>query len=98
MPSILEALGQVYMEAMMACTPVIGANVGGVSEVISPETGFLVKPSQPEEIAACVAKLFSDKELARQMGLAGRERIKNHFTTERMVTETLKIYNSVIGR
>jgi len=98
MPSVLEALGQVYMEAMMARTPVIGANVGGVSEVVSPETGFLVKPGHPKEITACVAKIFFDKELAKRMGQAGRERIKGYFTTERMVSETLNIYKSVLGR
>ncbi len=92
MPSIIEALGQVYMEAMMAQTPVIGADVGGVSEIITPEVGFLVKPMSHKDIAEKVISILSDARLAAKMGAAGKERIKTYFSNERMVSETISAY------
>lgn len=98
MPSIIEALGQVYMEAMMAGTPVIGADVGGVSEIITRETGHLVKPQSHESISDVVMKIFSGAESAEKMGAAGRQRIKNHFSIERMTAETLDVYKKVLAK
>ena len=96
MPSIMEALGQVYLEAMTARTPVIGANVGGVGEIITPDVGFLVQPKNPEAIAHSINTLFSDPLLAERMGKAGHERATTYFTLERQMKETLALYESVI--
>ncbi|MFA4887491.1 MAG: glycosyltransferase family 4 protein [Candidatus Nanoarchaeia archaeon] len=95
MPSIMEAMGQVYMEAMTSRTPVIGANVGGVGEIITPEVGYLVPSRNPEAIAEKIITLFSDPKLAKEMGDNGHERATDHFTIERQMKETLAVYNAV---
>ena len=96
MPSIMEALGQVYLEAMTTRTPVIGANVGGVSEIITEDVGFLVPPQNPAAIAEKVITLFSDEDLARTLGEAGHKRAIDNFSIERQMKETLDLYKSLL--
>ena len=88
-------MGQVYMEAMTSRTPVIGANVGGVGEIITPEVGYLVPSRNPEAIAEKIITLFSNPKLAKEMGDKGHERATSHFTIERQMKETLAVYNAV---
>ena len=92
MPSLIEALGQVYMEALMSKTPVIGCDVGGVSEVITNEVGFLVKPKDSRAISDCIINLFNDPKKAEEMGRKGRERIQNNFNIDGMIKKTLEVY------
>lgn len=92
MPTLNEALGQVYMEAMMTKTPVIGSNLGGVPEVISPDAGFLVNPKDYKEISENIIEIFNDPKKAAEIGNKGRERIKKLFNINKMIKETLEVY------
>ncbi len=92
MPSIIEALGQVYMEAMMCKTPVIGANVGGVPEIITDDVGFLVKPKDYKQIAEFIIQIFKDPKKSGEVGKIGKERILRYFNLDKMIKETIDIY------
>ena len=60
--SLWEGFGYVLIEAMASKTPFIGTNIGGIPELITPgETGFLVSPDSPEEIANAVQQLEDQK-------------------------------------
>ena len=95
-PSVMEALGQVQLEAMAAGTPVIGTKVGGIPETITPETGLLVEPMNPGKIADAIIKIFSDPSLAKRMGENGCMRANKYFDAERMSRENLETYDSVV--
>ncbi|HLC86645.1 glycosyltransferase family 4 protein [Candidatus Woesearchaeota archaeon] len=97
MPSIMEAFGQVYLEAMSAKTPVIGTNVGGVSDIITKDVGYLVPPRNSNEIAEDIIEIFSDSKKAKLLGENGRKRVKEKFSIERMVKETVDVYKSVLN-
>lgn len=61
MPSLREPFGIVFLEAMWAKAVCIGTNRFAMSEFIEDgETGFLVSPQSPEQIASCLLTLFSD--------------------------------------
>jgi len=78
-----EDWGIVPIEGMAFCKPAIACNRGGPRESIQPGVqGFLEEPD-PERFAARMAELASDPQLARRMGLAGRERAKL-FTWDRL--------------
>ena len=96
MPSLMEAFGQVYLEALATKTPAIGARVGGVPDIITPDVGFLVPPRNSDEIAKHIIELFSDPKKAKKMGEAGRIRVKKNFSIEKMVKETEDVYKSLI--
>ena len=76
----VEGFGIVYLEAGYWEKPVIAGRSGGVEDaVIDNETGFLVNPESPEEIAMAINKLLADEELNRKLGKAGKENVLRKF-------------------
>jgi phosphatidylinositol alpha-1,6-mannosyltransferase len=70
----VEGLGIVYLEASACGVPVIVGKSGGAPDaVLENKTGLIVDGTNPDEIADAVCKLLKDKELAKQMGRAGRD-------------------------
>lgn len=78
-----EPFGLVPLEAALFGKPSIVSNVGGPKEtVIDKETGLLVNPLNPEEIAAAMVQLLGDDQLASRMGMKAKERTLREFTME----------------
>ena len=78
-PSWFEAQGLVFAEAMLAGTPVIATDVGGVSDTVRHgETGLLVRDHAPMEIAAAVERLYRDTGLAAALAAAGNAHVRAH--------------------
>lgn len=83
MPSWNEPFGRVVIEAMAAGVPVIGANNGGVKEIIQDGiTGYLVPPKNPAEIAKKMIYLFHHPLLAQQMGNNGKKVVEEKFSVQ----------------
>lgn len=79
----VEGFGIVFLEAGVFAKPVIASNTGGIPDaVIDQVTGILVDPAEPKLIADAVARIFSDSELARSFGEAGRVRASIGFGPE----------------
>ena len=96
MSSITEGLGTSLLDAMAAGKPVVATAVGGIPEVVvDGETGFLVAPRDHEAMARAIVRLLNDEPLRRRMGEAGRARAVARFSAERMVQETLRVYQRV---
>ncbi len=80
LPSRGEGFGFVYLEAMAWSKPVIGGAHGGAPEVIRDGvTGYVVQHGDTVQLATSIDALLSNPELARQMGVRGRERIDKEF-------------------
>jgi len=74
-PSRVEGMGRVFIEAMACGKACIGPRVGGVPNIIIDEcTGLLVEPENSLDLAAKLAKLLSNPEMCRNMGMLGRQR------------------------
>jgi glycosyltransferase involved in cell wall biosynthesis len=71
----------------MACgLPVVTTNVGGMAEAVSDGVeGFLVPPRDATATAEALCRLWAQPELARQMGEAGRRRIRRDFDLNKQV-------------
>ena len=79
-PSRTEAFGVVLLEAAAAGVPVVATSVGGTSEaMISGETGLLVPPESPSDLARAIVGLASDPDRRHRMGAAGREFVAGRF-------------------
>ena len=99
LPSLWEGLPNAVMEAMAARLPVVATNVDGTPELVNDgETGLLVPPKSAEALADAIAKLVADGALRQRMGQAGRRRIEQHFTEDRMIAETEALYRELIER
>lgn len=93
MPSVKEGAGHAILEAMAAARPVIATGAGGAYEVIKDEeTGFLVEKEEPAHLARAVLRLLLDRDLARSVGLQAREAVLERYPADRMVQETLAVY------
>lgn len=90
-----EGFGITYLEANACGKPVIGGNSGGVSDaIVDGETGFLVNPTDVDEIANKLFLLLSDPELAQKLGKNGRDRIKKSYTWDIITRDILdKVFN-----
>lgn len=97
MPSIWEGFGLVLLEAMAAGRPIVASRVATIPEVVlDGETGLLVPPGDPLALAEAVARLANDPELASQFGEAGRERLRRHFSIDKMVGDTELLYRELL--
>jgi glycosyltransferase involved in cell wall biosynthesis len=97
LPSLWEGFGLVLLEAMAAGRPVVASRVGPIPEIVlHGETGLLVAPGEPAPLAAALVELLEQPELAARLGAAGRRRVAEHFTLQRMVAETEALYEAVL--
>ena len=96
MSSITEGLGTSLLDAMAAARPIVATTTGGIPEVVvDGVTGFLVAPRDDAAMAAAIVKLLKDPDLRQRMGQAGLARARELFSAERMLKETLKVYQRV---
>jgi glycosyltransferase involved in cell wall biosynthesis len=70
-----EGTPRVVLEALCRGRAVVGARAGGIPDVVADgETGLLVDPDRPAEIADTLVRILSDRELAQRLGDGGRTR------------------------
>lgn len=94
-----ENLPLAIIEAMACGAPVVASRVGGVPEVVAEgETGLLVRPGDPEELATAVACLLTDDGMRRRFSAAATRRVENHFTLQRQADAYLAFYEEVVER
>ena len=92
----LEGLGSAVLLAMAAGTPVLASCVGGLPEVVEDGVTGLLTSNDPQSIARQIQHLLADHTLASQLAARARTRVKNKFSLDRMVKETLQVYERVL--
>lgn len=96
--STSEGFPRSILEAMRAGLPIIAPDVGGISESVFPgRNGFLVPPGDVESLRDRFADLILHPDLRASLGRASRELYAAEFTFERMLGETLVVYEEVLG-
>ncbi|HEX8680334.1 MAG TPA: glycosyltransferase family 4 protein [Chthoniobacterales bacterium] len=95
--SSFEGFGLVLIEAMAAGAPIVATRVSAIPEVVvDGESGLLAEPGSSEGIARALT-LLVDPALRRRLGLAGYERVRRHFTLERMWRATDAVYEQALS-
>ncbi|HEY41145.1 MAG TPA: glycosyltransferase [Dehalococcoidia bacterium] len=96
--STREGFGLTVAEAMWKRTPVIGGNCGGIRlQIRNGETGFLVDDTP--SCAQTMVTLLQDRKLARKIGEAGRESVRQNYLMPRLLRDYLHlVLNAVDGR
>lgn len=100
MSSVTEGLGTSLLDAMACARPIVATNTGGIPEVVEDGvTGMLVPPRDSAALARVIVQLLSDSDHRRQLAMAGFDRVRERFTVERMVAETMAVYGRLrVGR
>lgn len=74
LPSYSESFGLVLIEALACGKPVIGSDVGGISEIINDDVGLLINPNKVSTIAKAIDKLVNDEDLRLILSMNARNR------------------------
>ncbi len=105
LPAVFDPKGNVdgcpnvILEAMACGKPVVASNISGIPVVVkNGETGMLVKEKNVEELAAALVHLLTDTEKREEFGRAGRERILNELTWDKIIEQFKDIYQNGVNR
>lgn len=97
--SYKEGFGLAVLEAMWSGIPVIATQTGGLPEVVgeADKYGVLVPVNNPDQLSQNLLTLLRDEGLRQQMAEAGQRRVKERFSADRMVNDTLDVYQNVLS-
>ncbi len=97
MSSIKEGLPYSLLEAMAAELPIIATRVGGIPEILSPDTpdkcGLVMPEREPAELARAIGYLIESQEAAKSISKRAAIRAQNEFNIGKMGSKTLRAYS-----
>jgi trehalose synthase len=94
--SIREGFGLTVTEGLWKARPMVAGRAGGIVDQIQDgETGFLVE--SVAECADALNKILEQPHEARAMALRGKEYVRRHFLTPRLLRDWLALFNRLIG-
>lgn len=95
-PSLVESMGMVAVEAMSAGRPVVAARTGGLTDLVfHEENGLLVPPADPHSLADALTRLLSDDKLSKELADNGREWVRANLDPETLTRQIEDIYRRV---
>jgi glycosyltransferase involved in cell wall biosynthesis len=95
--SAWEAMPMGVLEALSWGVPQVVTSVGGTVEAVTGETGQLVEPKHPQALAGAIVEMLRSPALLASASAASRARHRAMFDAERMVRETVGVYESVVA-
>lgn len=96
--SISEGFPYTVLESMSCGIPVVATDVGGVTEALDNNCGFICKPKDYEALGKSVVTLLQDENMRKQMGAYARQKVIDNFTIDKFITEYEIAYNHIINR
>ncbi len=97
--STLEGMPLVLLEAMSCSLPVVTTPAGGIPELVRPgQDGMVTKGFSQEEYAQAVIELLENDEKRKELGKAGRRRVEESFSAERIVRMYEKVFEDVLSK
>ncbi len=100
LPSLEEGLGVVLLEAMACGTPCVGTRVGGIPDVVVPNTGLLVPPADATALAHAILQLLRDPACWHAFSLAARQRAQECYSWPVIAAQLMGVFEraAVAGR
>jgi glycosyltransferase involved in cell wall biosynthesis len=97
LPSFFEALNNSLLAAMAYEIPSIAFNKGALGEIIEDgKSGLLVSGPDAAEISVACLRILRDREFAASLGRAGRVRVEQNFSTDKMVLGMIRVYEECL--
>ena len=90
MPSIFEGFGLVALEAMSLGKPVVCSGVGGLSDIINKDCGYVC--TETTDYTAAITELLTDKDIYEQKTTAARNRAAEFDNLDKYCEKMLKLY------
>lgn len=94
--SIWEGFGLILLESWMHKKPIVAFDVPAMNEVIDDrQNGLLVKEKDPDDLAEKISWLYENREIAREFGENGYQKLNSYYTLHRMTDEMEQVYEAV---
>lgn len=90
---VVEATSIGALEAMASALPVIASDIGGLTELLSPDAGILVPPKDPKAIKDAWESLLNDKELALEYSKRARLKVETDFSPQKWAKTYANLIN-----
>jgi glycosyltransferase involved in cell wall biosynthesis len=97
-PSRAESLPYIVLEAAAAGVPLITTNVGGIPEIVGPDSADLVSPDDPQALARAIGLALGDLAGRRAAGARLQARVRESFSTQAMTDAVLAAYGEALAR
>jgi glycosyltransferase involved in cell wall biosynthesis len=97
LPSVAEAFGLVLVEAMACGLPVIAANAHGPSEIVKPDTGWLVPPDDQTALADALVAAANDPGERRRRGSRASAHVRRHYSWQRIAHRVAQTYAQAVA-
>jgi glycosyltransferase involved in cell wall biosynthesis len=95
--SSFEGMSNSLLEAMSCGRPVVVTDIPPNRELVNHGVeGYLVKIGDGAGFAQFTVRLLGDRELARKVGEAGRERVRRDFSVEAMIEAHVRLYRQLV--
>jgi len=98
LPSFAEAFPMTWLETLALEKPLVSSNIGWANELmVNNSTGFTVDPRNHEEFALKIIELLESPKLCEAYGKAGRLRVVENFSAQKITNQNIEFYKSVIN-
>lgn len=88
----------VVLQSYLFGKPVIGSDIGGISDQIDNEvTGYLFKPGDVHSLAKTIKKLYNNENLIIKMGKNSERKVRRIHSPERYYKKTIKVFNDLVN-
>jgi len=99
LPSYREGFGKVFVEAGAALRAVVATDVPGCREAVEYQVnGLLVEPKNSDALARALIEVLDNDELRLRLAKEGRRRAEFEFSSATVNTQTLAVYQQVLGQ
>ena len=96
-PSRIESMPQVILEAFYLKVPIVATNVGGIPEIITDENdGLLVPPEDPAKLVQSINRLLDDADLADALAHNGFRHVLESLTCDALLPRYVEFYESLL--
>jgi phosphatidyl-myo-inositol alpha-mannosyltransferase len=92
-----ESFGMVITRAFACATPVVASDIPGYREIVTPETGSLAPPGDPEALAETIADLLDDEQARAERGRAARELAATRYAWPLLARRLADCYQRVVA-
>jgi phosphatidyl-myo-inositol dimannoside synthase len=91
-----EGLGMVLLEAMSYHVPVVTTALGGITDIVQDgENGLIVPPNDAAALSAALARLVTDRDMVRRLGVGALQVIERRFSWPRIIDQFAAIYDAL---
>ena len=92
-----EGISNVILEYMAMGKPVVVTRSGGTDEIVMDhQNGFIIPPADKQALKNQLELLIDSEEMRNSLGVAGRKQVIANFGIDRMISESYKLYESIV--